>query len=128
MLECKNSVPDWMTCTSHLHEMKEYKLSLLGITEARWTGAGRTTLATGDTILWSGRKDNQHWDGMALVIGKEQNKTLLEWKPISERLLYSRFNSTFAKLSIITTYAPIEDAEEEVKDDLYESLQSALEA
>ena len=109
-----------------IHEMKEYKLGLLGITEARWTGAGKTTLASGDTILWSGRKDNQHrervalvirkgwpWSSgsggpghlgkgvpghrerVALVIGKEQNKTLLEWKPISERLLYSRFNSRF---------------------------------
>ena len=134
-----------------IHEMKQYKLGLLGITEARWTGAGKTTLATGDTILWSGRKDNQHREGVALVIGKgwpwssgrggpghlervalvirkEQNKTLLEWKPISERLLYSKFNSRFAKLSIITAYAPIEDAEDEVKDDFYESLQSAVEA
>ena len=51
----------------------------------------------------------------------------MTWKPISERLLYSRFNSKFVKLSIITDCSPIEDAEEEVKDDFYESLQSAVE-
>ena len=108
--------------------MKQYKRSLLGITEARWTGAGKIILATGDTILWSDRKENQHREGVALVIGKEQNKTLFEWKPISERLLYTKFNSKFVKLSIITAYVPIEDAEEEVKDDFYESLQSAVKA
>ena len=31
-------------------------------------------------------------------------------------------------LSIITAYAPIEDVEEEVKEDFYESLQSSIEA
>ena len=66
--------------------------------------------------------------GKIINIGKEQNKTLYEWKPISEKLLYSRFNSRFAKLSIIFAYASIEDAEEEAKDDFYESLQSAVEA
>ena len=41
--------------------------------------------------------------------------------------MYSRFNSKFAKLSIITAYVPMEDAEDEVKEDFCENLQSAVE-
>ena len=85
-------------------------------------------MATDETIIWSGKKYNQHREGAALVIGKEEHKTLLEWKPLSEILLYSRFNSKFAKMSIITANASMEDAEEEVKDDFCDNLQSAVEA
>ena len=107
-----------------LQEMHRYKTSLLGIMEARWTGAGKRQLATGDTILWSGREDNQHRQGVALIIQKEKGNTLLEWKPITERFLYARFKSKFIKLSVVTCYAPTEEAE---KDSFYDSLQSVLE-
>ena len=70
---------------------------------------------TGDrTILWSGREDNQHRQGVALIIQKEKGNTLLEWKPITERFLYARFKSS---------YAPTEEAEKEEKGNFYDSLQ-----
>ena len=73
-----------------IHGMTQNKSSLLGITEARWTGAGETTLATGKTILRSGKKYNQHREGAALVIGKEQHKTLLECRKFHHALyIYS---------------------------------------
>ena len=99
-----------------LQEMHQYKISLLCIMWARWTGAGKRQLATGDTILWSGREDNQHRQGVALIIQKEKGNNLLEWKPITERLLYTRFKSRFIKLSVVTYYAPTEEAEKEEKD------------
>ena len=110
-----------------LQEMHQNKISLLGIMEARWTGAGKRQLATGDTILWSGREDNQHRQGVALIIQKEKGNTLLEWKSINEQLLYARFNSRLIKLSVVTCCAPTEEAEKEEADNFYDSLQSTLE-
>ena len=110
-----------------LQEMHQYKISLLGIMEARWTGAGKRQLSTRDTILWSGREDNQHRQGVALIIQKEKGNTLLEWKPITERFLYARLKSRFIKLSVVTCYAPTEEAEKEEKDNFYDSLRSILE-
>ena len=98
-----------------LQEMHQYKISLLGIMEARWNGAGKRQLATGDTILWSDREDNQHRQGVALITQKEKGNTLLVWKPITERLLYARFNSRFIQLSVVTCYAPTEEAEKKRK-------------
>ena len=53
--------------------------------------------------------------------------SLLQWKPISERLLYVRLKSKYTKLSILVAYAPIEHADEEDKDQFYSALQAALE-
>ena len=44
-----------------------------------------------------------------------EGNTLLEWKPINERLLYARFNSRFIKLSVVTCYAPTGEAEKKGK-------------
>ena len=38
----------------------------------------------------------------------------------------ARFNSKFAKLTVITCYAPREDAEEEIKDELYDQLKEEI--
>ena len=93
-------------------------LNPIFFTNARWTGAGKRQLATGD---------NQHRQGVALIIQKKKGNTLLEWKPINERPLYARFKSRFIKLSVVTCYAPTEEAEQEEKDNFYDSLQSTLE-
>ena len=79
-------------------------LSLLGVTEARWTKTGKQRLNTGEVIIWSGRQDDKHQEGVALIISKNHANTLLQWKPINERLLYVRLNSKFAKLSILVAY------------------------
>ena len=53
-------------------------------------------------------------------------KTLLEWKPVNDRLMKVRFNSKFAKLTTIACYAPTEEAEEEEKDEFYEQLEEEI--
>ena len=94
-------------------EFESYNINILGISEARWMGTGKKKLTTGQTLLYSGRKDDQHQEGVALLMKKEVEQALIEWNPISERLISARFNSKFGKLTIINCYAPMEEAEEE---------------
>ena len=53
---------------------------------------------------------------------------MLEWKPISDRIIYARFFSRYVKLSIIQVYAPINEANVEDKDNFYEQLQTVVDS
>ena len=101
-----------------VREFQNYGLDILGVCEARWTGSGQRALASGHTILYSGRLDGHHTDGVALIMSREKERTLIEWKPSGPRLLKARFNSKYTKytkLTVIVCYAPTEDAEEQTK-------------
>ena len=42
------------------NQMRRYKLDILGISETHWIQSGQKRLNTGEQILFSGRKDQQH--------------------------------------------------------------------
>ena len=60
------------------------------------------------------------------MVSRKVEKTLLEWKPVNDRLMKVRSNSKFAKLTIIACYAPTEEADEEERDELYEHLKEEI--
>ena len=109
-------------------EFDNYNLDILGVSEVRWTGTGKRRLASGHTIVFSGRSDDQHSEGVALLLNRKTEKALLEWKPFGSRLLKARFHSKYTKLSVLVCYAPTEDANAEVKDAFYDQLQTAVES
>ena len=74
-----------------ISEMKRYRLDILGISECRWTGSGRLTTSDGSLILYSGHEDT-HSHGVAIILSREKAKTLIEWEPISERIMRARFD------------------------------------
>lgn len=41
--------------------------------------------STGDTVLYSTIDDNQHHEGVAIILGKGIEKCLMEWKPVNTR-------------------------------------------
>jgi len=106
-------------------EMGRYKLDLLGLSEVRWTGHGKIKLSDGDTIVYSGH-ETLHHRGVAIVIPRRHEKTLIEWEPIIDRIIKARFESKFCKLTIIQVYAPTNETEDEAKDIFYETLQATM--
>ena len=106
-------------------EMRQYNISILGISEARWTGSGKLTCNSGETIIYSG-KDQDHQSGVAVMMSKETAKTLIEWYPVNDRIIYARFDSKHIKLSVIQCYSPTNDASDEDEDAFYNQLQSVL--
>ena len=62
-------------------------------------------------LLYSGRKDNEHQAGVAILIRGEVSKSMIEWKQVYNQKNYnSKIYSLFAKLTTIVCYAPSEDA------------------
>ena len=109
-------------------EFDNYNLDILGVSEVRWTGTGKRRLASGHTVVFSGRSDDQHSEGVALLLNRQTEKALLGWKPFGSRLLKARFHSKYTKLSVLVCYAPTEDANAEVRDAFYDQLQTAVES
>ena len=59
-------------------EMHRYNLKILGLCETRWTGTGRTSLASGHTIIYSGPEDGQpHTHGVGLLMTSGSSVLLL---------------------------------------------------
>ena len=61
---------------------------------------------TGESVFFSGREDNIHRHGVAIMMTTKAEQALMEWKPISDINIYARFFSKYVKLSIIQVYAP----------------------
>ncbi|KAK2703060.1 hypothetical protein QYM36_018403 [Artemia franciscana] len=106
-----------------LREMKQYNIDILALSEIRWKAVGQETLDHGYVLLYS-RGDNHHQAGVGLMMSPAAYRTMLKWTPINERILFARFAITHTKLSVIVCYAPSNEADDDVKDSFYETLQA----
>ena len=107
-------------------EMNRRGISIMGISETLWTGQGKLQIAEGETIIYSGREDDIHRAGVGILMSQDATGALIEWTPVSERIIQARFHSRHIKLTVIHVYAPTEDADEETKDEFYARLQEVL--
>ncbi|CAJ1053313.1 putative craniofacial development protein 2-like [Xyrichtys novacula] len=109
-------------------EMTKKGMDILGISETHWTGQGKVELAGGETIIYSGRDDENHRQGVGILMSKTAARALIDWTPVNERIRLARYHSQHIKLTIIHIYAPTEDAEEQEKDKFYMRLQDVLDS
>lgn len=56
----------------------------------------------------------------------EFKRALMEWKPISDRIIVARFRSKLRNTTVIQCYSPTEAADEADKDRFYEQLQATI--
>ena len=118
----------WETgkCAQAAREMQRYNLTLMGMCEVRWTGHEETKLQIGETLLYSGKNEERHEAGVGILLSKKAVNSLLEWNPVSDRIITARFESRLKKVSTTMGYAPTNTSEEEDKNSFYAQLQSVL--
>ena len=107
-------------------EMRNNKLTLLGISESRWTGSGQRRLATGEMLLFSGHEeeDAPHTLGVALMLSTMAQKALIGWEAHGPRILTATFRTKIQRIimDVIQCYAPTNETDEAEKDDFYDRL------
>ena len=63
-------------------EMRNYRLSILGISESRWNGSGQRRLITGELLLFSGHEQENapHTQGVALMLSRTAQRAQIGWE------------------------------------------------
>jgi len=107
-------------------ELRQYKLNILGVSGTRWTALESLKTSTGETVLFSGREDNNHREGVAIILQSGVEKSLLEWKPISSKIIKARFCGRRTNFSVIQCHVLTNDADDDVEKHFYNTLQAEL--
>ncbi|KYM99339.1 Craniofacial development protein 2 [Cyphomyrmex costatus] len=106
-------------------EMTRCKIKILGLSEVRWKNSGDITTSDNHYMIYSGNSTT-HINGVGIVISTKIKKLLMEWNPVSDRLITARFRAKNRNITIIQCYAPTEIADDSEKDHFYNQLQSTI--
>ncbi|XP_070210937.1 craniofacial development protein 2-like [Littorina saxatilis] len=101
-------------------EMRRNNLTLLGISETRWTDGGQRRLMTGELLLYSGHEENDahHTQGVGLMLSKQAQRSLIGWEAHGPRIITASFRTKKKriKMHVVQCYAPTNDNEDDVPD------------
>jgi len=60
----------------------------MGLSETRWKVNGEIKTGNGNLLIFSGvGEDIEHRSGVGILMNKEAPISLMEWSPISERII-----------------------------------------
>ena len=113
-----------------MKEMQNYKVEILGLSETRWLGSGEENLRNGIKVLYSGHSNlnDKHTQGVALMLTRTAQKSLKSWEPHGPRIVEAFFKTSKKEISlrVVSCYAPTNDADEAIKDDFYNKLDTVI--
>ncbi|XP_072048553.1 craniofacial development protein 2-like [Amphiura filiformis] len=107
-----------------ISELDNYDWEVMGIAETHFTIQGEFK-QDGLQFLCSSNEDF-HRKGVALVLNKNAQKSLLGYNPISQRIISARLRTQVGAATIIQVYAPNTSNTEEEMDEFYEDLQRTI--
>ena len=75
-------------CVQATREMQRYRLDILGVSETHWIQSGQKKLRSGELVLFSGKEEGIHEEGVAIILSKRAQRTLRGWEAHGSRSIY----------------------------------------
>jgi len=83
-------------------ERNAYHIEILGLSVTRWNGSGEHCTPQGGILLYSDNPiKDKHESGVVILMSPKAHNILIEWKPISDRIIMARFSTKLRKLGLI---------------------------
>ena len=102
-------------------EMARVKVSILGISELKWTGMGEFN--SDDHYIYYFRQESLRRNGVAIIVNKRVRNAVLGCDLKNDRMISVRFQGKPFNITVIQVYAPTSNAEEAEVEWFYEHLQ-----
>lgn len=106
-----------------MKEIIRMDIEIMGLSEVRWTGSGKMHMEEG-TMFYSGGEERQR--GVAVIIVKKMQSTVINFVPLSDRIIWIKIENNPTNINIIQVYAPTSLAEEEEIENFYDNLEEAM--
>ena len=68
-----------------------------------------------------------HVHGVALMLSQNTAKSLLEYRPVNERLITAQLQGNHGSITLVQFYAPTNDSSKDEKNQFYSSLKTVVE-
>ena len=105
-------------------EMARVNIDILGISELIWTGMGEFN--SGDHYVYYCGEESLRRNGVALIVKKTVQNTVLQCNLKSDRMISVCFQGKPFNITVIQVYTPTTNAEEAEVEQFYEDLQGLL--
>ena len=116
--------PGKLKCT--IEEINRYKWDVLGLAETHWTGEGE--IMCGEVkVLYSGRTDKIHREGVAILLGKRAQKAYISHRSTNSRIMSVTLRGHHLNTTVIQVYAPDTSHSDEDVEDFYQQLEDEVE-
>lgn len=106
-------------------EMNRLQIKILELSEVRWLGAG-TYRSPKSVLYYSGGVDPNRQYGVTILIFPELEKSIIDFVPLGDRVMFLRLLTTHRVLNVIQAYVPTSDKPDEAVEEFYSTLEYAL--
>lgn len=100
-----------------------YNIDIIAVQETRWKGSGTSETKT-HTIFHSD-SESRHELGVAFIVNNRIKGSILDFRPIDERLCTLRIKTRFFNMTLINAHAETEEKDEITKESFYQKLEQA---
>jgi hypothetical protein len=106
-------------------EMERMKINIIRIGESRWTNNGACQYR-GTSFYYSGRTDNEHRNGIGIIIKNIIKRHIKNVVAYSDRIIMIQLEGKPTNINIIQIHAPTADKPDEEITKFYKQLREVL--